>query len=208
MPSPDVTRGPVIVISTTIMRLISLPLYRGRTYARIVPVWPFSWDSYFLTAAVVCDTTQRSDTMRRQSIMLLDLAQWILLLMSISHGHVHRAIYVPPEDRTLARKYLFFSRPLYAWSLSCAKISVAWCHVRIQRRVTTWRMFLCCLVTPQVVVSIVINYFRFSLWDPNTPNATMGHPLVGQQINSPPTKNPPTSHTWIPANFEAIRKPK
>src|SRR3569833_478374 len=33
------------------------------------------------------------------------------------------------------------------------------------------------------------------------------HPL-GQQKNSPPTKNPPTSPSWISANFEAIRKPK
>src|SRR3569833_317076 len=32
--------------------------------------------------------------------------------------------------------------------------------------------------------------------------------LVGQQKNSPPTKNPPTSPLWISANFEAIRKPK
>src|SRR3569833_2237766 len=32
--------------------------------------------------------------------------------------------------------------------------------------------------------------------------------LVCQQKNSPPTKNPPTSPSWIPANFEAIRKPK
>jgi len=33
------------------------------------------------------------------------------------------------------------------------------------------------------------------------------HPM-GQQKNSPPTKNPPSSSLWISANFEAICKPK
>src|SRR6266536_3400897 len=97
---------------------------------------------------------------------LFDLIQWIFLLISISHGYGHRANYIMPEEYTIAKKYLFLSQPFIAWTLSCAKISVALCLLRIQRHNATWRMFLYCLIILQAVLSIFINYFQFSLCKP------------------------------------------
>ena len=50
---PDPDLGRTMVIATAVMHLFSIPLYAGRMYGRIRPVWRVTWDGYFLTGAVV-----------------------------------------------------------------------------------------------------------------------------------------------------------
>ena len=50
---PDAGLSPTLIIAISVMRLISIPLFLGRMYSRITPVWRVSWDGYFLTLAVV-----------------------------------------------------------------------------------------------------------------------------------------------------------
>jgi hypothetical protein len=89
-----------------------------------------------------------------------------LLLLSVSYGLGHNIMHVSPDNGTPLRKYQYLAQPFWAWSLSCAKISVALCLLRIQRGVATWRMFLYCLIILQVVISTVISYFQLSLCKP------------------------------------------
>ena len=50
---PDPDLGRTMVVITVLLHLISIPLYCGRMYGRLRPVLQLSWDSYFLTGAVV-----------------------------------------------------------------------------------------------------------------------------------------------------------
>jgi len=61
---------------------------------------------------------------------------------------------------------VFLSQPLYAWSISFAKISVSLCLLRIQPRVLAWRIFLSILIIWQLVIGVVITYFQMSLCKP------------------------------------------
>ncbi|KAK0719323.1 hypothetical protein B0H67DRAFT_448225, partial [Lasiosphaeris hirsuta] len=158
---PDPAFGSAMVVATAIMRAVSLPLFACRLYSRLLPRWRLSWDSYFLVAAVI-----------------FDLVQWVLILLSIHYGYGHSYQYVSPENMLSTAQFLFFAQPFSVWALSCAKISVAFCLLRIQRRVPTWRMFLRCLIVLQVAISAIINYFQFTMckpfranWDGRTPNS-------------------------------------
>jgi len=52
-PPLDPALGPLMVIVTSVMHVILIPLFAARLYGRIVPDWRVSWDGYFLIAAVV-----------------------------------------------------------------------------------------------------------------------------------------------------------
>lgn len=84
--------------------------------------------------------------------------------MSIGYGYGHDPRYVPASHFLPLAKFLFLSQPFSVWALSCAKISVACCLLRIQHgtRPATWRTFLYCLIGVQVIISAVINYFQFT----------------------------------------------
>src|SRR5438105_8971798 len=89
---PDPALGPLMIIVTSVIHGIALPLFAGRLYSRIVPNWRLSWDGYFLIAAVV--RTYPPCRHRKMSIpacfsltmccKIFDLIQWAFLLISIS----------------------------------------------------------------------------------------------------------------------------
>ncbi|GAB1320021.1 hypothetical protein MFIFM68171_10231 [Madurella fahalii] len=144
----DPALGSLMVIVTGVMHAISIPLVGGRIYDRVVPSWRLSWDGYFLIAAVV-----------------FDFIQWVFLLLSIGYGYGHDHRYVPASQFLPLAKFLFLSQPFSVWALSCAKISVACCLLRIQRgstRPPSWRMFLYCLIGVQAIICAVITYFQFT----------------------------------------------
>ena len=100
------------------------------------------------------------------SCKALDMVHWVFIILSISYGYGHSDQYTPPDRLASSRQWLFISQPFYAWSLSCAKISVALCLLRIQPGVLTWRIFLGCLIIWQVVIAVVTTYFQLSLCKP------------------------------------------
>jgi len=99
---------------------------------------------------------------------IFDLIQWVFLLVSIGSGYGHHPDYVDPQRLIPLAKFLFLCQPVSVWALSCAKISVACCLLRIQRGVcsASRRTFLFCLIGLQVIITAIINYFQLNTCRP------------------------------------------
>jgi len=124
-----------------------------------------SYLTHLLTPLSLSLTLRPKPPNRTTDIKVFDLVQWVFLLLSIGHGYGHHPDYVSFPDFLPLAKYLFFSQPFSIWALSCAKISVACCLLRVQRgttRPSSWRMFLFSLVGVQVIITAIINYFQFT----------------------------------------------
>jgi hypothetical protein len=109
---------------------------------------------------------------------VFDLLEWVLLLIGVGYGVGRHNYYVSPDDTIQAEKFLFISQPPYAWSLACAKISIALMLMRIQRDRKAWVWFLSFMILFSVLIAVTMNTFQFSLckplsaiWDHSTPGA-------------------------------------
>lgn len=108
--------------------------------------------------------------------------------MGIKYGVGRHNYYVPPADLILAEKFLFLSQPPYAWALACAKISIVWMLLRIQRDQRLWPFFLYSLMVVFALIAVTMNAFQFSLckplsavWDPKgSPGAVCMAPNISQ----------------------------
>jgi rhodopsin domain-containing protein len=118
---------------------------------------------------------------------VFDLLQWTLLLIGVGHGVGRHNYYVPPDATIQAEKFLFISQPPYAWSLACAKISIAFMLIRIQRDHRVWVIFLSIMIIFSALIAITMNSFQLSLckplsaiWDHTNPNAKCMDPSIAQ----------------------------
>jgi len=169
-PGPDESKGPLLIGITTFLYALSLSLYGTRIYSRVRPTLRLGLDDFFVTLAV-----------------LFALAEWILLLISITYGVGRHNFYVKPDDLENAEKYLFLSQPPFAWALAFAKLSIIWMLIRIQRDHKLWTIFLYIMMVFVVLTSVTINAFQFSIckplsaiWDHTIPNPVCMAPEVSQ----------------------------
>ena len=194
-PGPDENQGPLLIVISTVLHSISLPLYGARIWSRTVPTRRLALDDFLITAAVVSpmfdgvthpretNTRRRCDAdadahlfPRRRKIC--DLVNWILLLVAIHYGVGRHNFYVPEPDRILAEKFLFISQPTYPWSLTFSKMSIAWMLIRIRRDSRQWVITMAGMMVLSLGIAINSNAFQltvctplWAVWDHSDPNA-------------------------------------
>ncbi|KAK3367195.1 hypothetical protein B0T24DRAFT_635222 [Lasiosphaeria ovina] len=112
---------------------------------------------------------------------------WAFTLAGVKYGVGRHNYYIAPDQEVLAEKWLVFSEPFFPWALACAKMSIAWMLLRIQRDRLGWAITMYALMLVSIGVAISANTVFltmckpiWALWDHSNPDAVCGDPAKAQ----------------------------
>ncbi|KAK0717275.1 hypothetical protein B0T26DRAFT_829054 [Lasiosphaeria miniovina] len=155
---------------TALLHVFSLSFYAARIWTRVRPTVRLTVDDYLITAAVI-----------------FDLFNWAFTLAGVKYGIGRHNYYIAPDQEVLAEKWLVFSEPFFPWALACAKMSIAWMLLRIQRDRLGWAITMYALMLVSIGVAISANTIFltmckpiWALWDHSNPDAVCGDPAKAQ----------------------------
>jgi len=148
-PPPNESRGPTLIILSTILHAISLPLLTTRIWTRSRPTLRLWWDDYTILAAAS-----------------FDLLNWILILLAVHHGLGRPGPYVPLASQPLGRKYLYFGQHASGWAIALIKISIALMLLRLRPDSLRWRLFLLAMMFLPIAIAATTSGVLFSACKP------------------------------------------
>ncbi|KAK5652035.1 hypothetical protein OQA88_10938 [Cercophora sp. LCS_1] len=159
-PPPDQNNAPPIIILSSVLHTVSIPVVAARIWSRARPRYRLWWDDYAILAAAA-----------------FDLTNWILILLAIRHGLGRPTFYVSAEDQPLGRMYLYFGQHASGWAIGFAKLSIALMLFRLRQEIILWKTFLTCMMVVSVGIAATTSGFLFAackplraMWDYTTPD--------------------------------------
>ncbi|KAF1954046.1 hypothetical protein CC80DRAFT_595202 [Byssothecium circinans] len=164
-PSCDANRFPNVIDNTTqapillglggALVCVSLLLITARVWSRIRPSWRLKMDDWAILGGVI-----------------LAVAQYVILAVSVLYGLGRRARFVSFARRRTSLRLVFISQLLWYWSLTLIKLSVALLLLRI-KHTKRWRFFLYSTMLVLILAAVVQTAFQFLqcrpfsiYWDP------------------------------------------
>ncbi|OCL14998.1 hypothetical protein AOQ84DRAFT_370777 [Glonium stellatum] len=163
--APNISKGPKLLVVNTTMFAVAILLFIGRIYTRLRPVPRLGLDDYTLSVAVI-----------------FSIASWCLVIITIVKGFGRHVIYVSPSTLAEILELGFLVEPLWLWSVTLIKTSMA-CTLLRFKTTKVWQRSLCAIIFIQVITAISGNIARFiqchpirTFWDPTLINAKCWNP--------------------------------
>ncbi|KAM7186205.1 hypothetical protein V8F20_011475 [Naviculisporaceae sp. PSN 640] len=148
-PPPDIYRGDKLVIASTILHVVSLPIVATRLWTRLKPNFRLWWDDWTILIAV-----------------FFDLINWVLVLLALRYGFARPTPYVPLDDQPKARAFQYFAQHASGWAIGFGKVSIALMLFRLRQDRLAWRIFLCGMMVWAMVISITVSGTLFAVCKP------------------------------------------
>ncbi|KAK4210901.1 hypothetical protein QBC37DRAFT_23341 [Rhypophila decipiens] len=148
-PPPDIYRGDKIVIASTILHVVSLPIVATRIWTRLKPNPHLWWDDWTILVAV-----------------FFDLLNWVLILLALRYGFARPTPYVPLDDQPKARAFQYFAQHASGWAIGFGKLSIALMLFRLRQDRLPWRIFLWGMMIWAMVISITVSGTLFAVCKP------------------------------------------
>ncbi|OCL04912.1 hypothetical protein AOQ84DRAFT_251615, partial [Glonium stellatum] len=143
----------------------------ARIYTRVWPVFNLQGDDYTISLAMVGA-----------------FAMWGSNFVLISYGLGRHTHYVSPNNAAKINRLLFINQPIWIWTTTLIKVSVALTLLRIKRS-KSWKRWMKIVIAIQVLIAISTNIIHFiqcrpmrASWDPTTPGAKCWE-LKGAQVS-------------------------
>ncbi|KAK1829563.1 hypothetical protein QBC39DRAFT_413250 [Podospora conica] len=148
-PPPDVSRASLLIITSSVLHCISLPIVATRIWSRTKPNPHLWWDDWTILISVAFDTIN-----------------WVLVLIACAHGFARPTPYSAPDDATIARLCQYFAQHAAGWALGFGKVSIALMLFRLRRDRPLWRYFLWGMMGLAIVIAVTCSATLFAVCKP------------------------------------------
>jgi hypothetical protein len=122
-------------------------------------------------------------------LQAFDLTNWILILLAVRNGLGRPTRYVPPDDQSKGRMYLYFGQHASVWAVAFAKISIALMLLRLRPDSMPWKVFLVAMMLLPVAIAAAASGFLFAackplsaMWDFIPTAVCLPFPLITKWI--------------------------
>jgi len=138
------SRAGQVIGPETALAVLALLVYLLRMFSRVRPTRNLSWDDLFITLGVICG-----------------LGNYIVSVMSVPNGYGKHIEFAGPAQIENFSRLAFISEPLWVWSLTFTKISIAFLFLRI-RKSPVWKTIMGCTIFYLVASAIVTTALQFT----------------------------------------------